>query len=146
MQSSARDSYLEAQVLTATPQRLRLLLLEAAVRFTRQLQEALSEERTSDAVLASDRARQIVAELLGSVERDGTELTQRVIAIYAYLYQRLANAAADGDSESLREIIDLLEYECETWRLVCGQSAAGCSDALRQDESAVSPGSLLLDA
>ena len=36
MQQPAHESYLEAQVMTATPQKLRLMLIEGAIRFARQ--------------------------------------------------------------------------------------------------------------
>ena len=36
MDSNARDTYLETQVKTATPQKLQLMLVEGAIRFAHQ--------------------------------------------------------------------------------------------------------------
>src|SRR5690606_27008022 len=123
--SSARDTYLEGQVLTATPQRLRLMLLDAAVRYVRQAQAAWSEQNVGAALEFGERARAILSELTGAIRRDDTELTRRVLALYTYLYQSLATALLEQNPEPLSRIAELLDYERETWRQVCEQLAQG---------------------
>jgi hypothetical protein len=60
------STYLESKVLTAAPQRLQLLLIEGAIRFGRQAEEAL---RNADRVAASSsllRTIDIIGELLAA--------------------------------------------------------------------------------
>lgn len=121
MHSEARDAYLENRVLTAPPQRLRLMLIEGALRFSRQT--LLHWERGEhDAGLAAlGRARSIVTELMSSIQPDGSPLSRQVAAIYLFLYRALAEAAIDRNSQQVREAIEVLAIEHETWRLVCEQ-------------------------
>jgi len=106
MNSSARDAYLENQILSAAPQQLRLMLIDGAIRFAPML----------------SRARGIVGELMSSITPDGSELTRRVAGIYLFLFQTLAQAGVERDSRRVREAIEVLAYDRETWRRVCNQS------------------------
>jgi len=121
MDSAARDSYLEAQIMTATPQRLRLLLIEAAIRFSRQTLKLWQEEKDEEAVESIIRARSIVTELLSSIKPDQTKLTRKVAGVYLFLFKTLTDAQQRRDSNLVEEAIGILEVERDTWRFVCEQ-------------------------
>jgi flagellar protein FliS len=125
MQSEARDAYLENQILSAPPHRLRLMLIEGAQRFCRQaLQQWQCGE--GEAGLASlGRARGVVSELLSSVQPEDSPLARRVAGIYLYLFRTLAEAALDKNEQQVCEVIEVLDIERETWRLVCEQASTG---------------------
>ncbi|MDX1947986.1 MAG: flagellar export chaperone FliS [Pirellulaceae bacterium] len=155
MYSATLDAYLETQVNTATPQKLRLMLLDAALRHARQtaLRWEAGEFDTAQDSLA--RCRDIVGELLAGVRSDGTPLTSQVAAVYCFLLQSLTAAQAGRDSARLAEAIELLETERETWRLVCEQlpdrpTASPAMDARLHEELAPAllptRSELLLDA
>ena len=84
MTLSAADSYLETRVLTATPQRLRLMLIEEALRRVRVAGEALAAGRTMEGAIACSRAREIVSELIAGIHPDGNDVAKRVLGIYLY--------------------------------------------------------------
>ena len=119
MEASAHDSYLEAQVTTGTPQRLRLMLIEAAIRFSKQTLRFWEEEKNEEALNSLLRARSILTELLSSIRPDKTELTQKVAGVYLFLFNTLTKAQLRRDPQKIQETIDVLEVERETWRLVC---------------------------
>jgi flagellar protein FliS len=119
MTTSARDSYLETQVHTATPQRLRLLLIEGALREARAGQAALAQSRQGDAVLALARCRDMVVELLSGIRDDDTSLVRQTLGIYAYLFSALAEVQQTRDLHQLAGIIRVLEEEQLTWQEVC---------------------------
>jgi flagellin-specific chaperone FliS len=52
MQAESHDTYLASQVMTASPQRLRLMLIEGAIRFGRQAAEAWTRKRFEAAGVA----------------------------------------------------------------------------------------------
>jgi len=121
MQSDARNSYLEAQVLTATPQKQRLMLIDGTMRYVRQAIQFWQEnqdERASEALSAS---REIVAELLASIDIQHDELTQRVASIYVFVFQTLTEAQLRRSVDKLEEVLEVLAIERETWNLVCEQ-------------------------
>src|ERR1700752_4764684 len=114
MDLSARETYLEAQVNTATPQRLRLMLIGGALRQTRAAQAAWQEDRPEAAAEAIIRCRDIVAELLSGIREDGSPLVQQTVGIYAFLFSSLTELQQTRDPHQLAGIIRVLEEEQQT--------------------------------
>ncbi len=119
MHQTARDAYLEAETRTATPQRLRLMLIDGAIRFARLALENWTSERMSpDSYQALVRCRSIITELCGSIKADNP-VAQKVKEVYLFLFRQLAEAPAYNDPQRIRDVIEVLEEERETWRQVC---------------------------
>ncbi len=116
-----RDTYLESQIRTATPQRLRLMLIEGALRFARQADGAWTEPLEAAPMESLRRCRAILAELHGSVRTDTLEVASRVADLYFFLYRQIVVAQADEDRQALADVIRVLEEERTTWQLVCEQ-------------------------
>jgi len=119
MDLAARDSYLETQVMTATPQKLRLMLIEGAIRFARQTLQHWEEENNEEAVDSLIHCRSIVTELVAAIKDDKTELTNKVTGVYLFLFQTLTEAQLRRDQKRVEDAIRVLEVERETWQLVC---------------------------
>jgi len=120
MSPTARDSYLEAQVRTATPQRLRLMLIDGALRFARLAEEAWArDDRREAGHAAITRCRKIVTELFGTIRPGQWPMAGKVAEIYAFLIRKLAEASLSGDTTLVREVIGVLEQERETWHQLC---------------------------
>ena len=99
MPNSARESYLETQVLTATPQRLRLMLIEAALRFGRQAIECWEEQDCrAQRCVALGRCNDILTELHGTIRSDNLAVIEHVKAIYQFLLVQLAKVSESGRS------------------------------------------------
>ena len=81
MNDSIRDKYLETQVNTATPQRLRLMLIEEALRRIRAVHAAFETDRFDAGAAAIGHAREIIAELIGGIHPDETALAKQVLGI-----------------------------------------------------------------
>jgi len=121
MSLSARDAYLETQVLTATPQRLRLMLIEAALRKARVAHQAYEANDKDTSVTAISTCRDIVSELVGGVQPDQSPLAKQVLGIYLFLYSTLVEIGLTLDGQRLRDVIRVLEEERQTWQAVCEQ-------------------------
>jgi flagellar protein FliS len=121
MEQSANESYLEAQVMTATPQKLRLMLIEAAIRFARRTLLLWEEGDNEQALETIIRCRQVVSELLASIRIDDSALTRHVSSLYVFIFRHLTEAQLRRDASHVEEAIRVLEVEHETWRLVCEQ-------------------------
>jgi len=121
MTLSAADSYLETRVLTATPQRLRLMLIEEALRRVRVAGEALAAGRTMEGAIACSRAREIVSELIAGIHPDGNDVAKRVLGIYLYLFSTLTEVSLSSDRNRLNDIARVLDEERQTWQAVCEQ-------------------------
>jgi flagellar protein FliS len=121
MHFSAREAYLETQVATATPQRLRLMLIEAALRRARAAQRAWIDDKSEEAHQALTHCREIMAELIAGIRPEDSPLAKQVLGIYLFLFSAATEAQLTKDSHRLQDIIRILEEERITWQAVCEQ-------------------------
>jgi flagellar protein FliS len=113
------SQYFESQVLTAPPQRLHLMLIEGAIRFGRQAEAALQRGDSVAAATPLLKLIDIVGELLAGVRENTTDLNKRLSDLYLFLFRRASQAKINSDPAPLAELIKLLEFERQTWQLVC---------------------------
>jgi flagellar protein FliS len=114
-----QDEYFESKVMTAPAHKLHLMLIEGAIRFGRQAEAAL---RRGDVEAADEplmRTIDIVGELLVGVREMKTELNTKLAELYLFVFRRVAEAKVNDDANTLADALQLLDYERETWQLVC---------------------------
>ena len=125
-------AYQRTQVLTAGPEQLRLLLLEGAVRFTRQGIEGIRTSNHEAIYVGFSKSRDIVVELMTSIRSDtDATLRSRVQGLYMFIFKLLADASLERDDAKAIKAAELLEYEVETWKLAMAKVAeerAGTDD------------------
>ena len=124
-------SYLESKILTAPPHRLHLMLIEGAIRFGKQAEQSLSRGEQVAAATPLLRMLDIVGEMLAAVREKQSELNQKLSEVYAYLFRGIAVAKINADVAVLGEVLKLLEYERQTWQMLC--------DKLSEQSSAKAP-------
>jgi flagellar protein FliS len=113
------NPYLRTKVMTASPEQLRLMLYDGAIKFCRQAHDAVGRHDLEGMYNALIRAQKIVMELNTSLDHDvDPDLCTRLGALYMYMYRRLVDANLERDNTPITEVIDLLEYERETWLMV----------------------------
>ncbi len=123
------NPYLRTQIMTASPEKLRLMLYDGAIKFTGQARTALEAKRFEESYEALMRAQKIVLELSTSLKRDADpELTDKMSALYTFIYRKLVDANMNRDLAALDEAIKLLHFERDTWRMLMDKLAAedGC--------------------
>jgi len=134
MQSSASESYLVTEVMTATPQKLQLMLIEAAIRSAqraRQNWQAQEEEQAGEAIL---HAQQVVGEMIAALDQEtDSELVKKVAAVYLFVFRSLMEANFRRDENKLDDALRVLEIERATWRQVCDKLGSA-----KQPDSGVS--------
>jgi flagellar secretion chaperone FliS len=110
------SEYLETQVLTASPHRLHLLVVDGALRFAQQALMALEDQNWEAFERALSRSRDCVTELLGGLRDDaGVEVVDSLKALFAYVFRCLAYADPQRDAQLIRDAIRVLELHRETW-------------------------------
>ena len=121
MNHHARDTYLETQIATATPQKLRLIVIEAALRFAQRTAELWTEDQDAEALETLIRCRTAVSELIAGVRAADSPLAQRVLEIYLFVFRTLSLAQQERSIERLNEVIAILEEDRLTWQQLCEQ-------------------------
>ena len=125
MTSSARNSYLETEVLTAPPQKLQLMLIEAAIRFDGQ-RGTSGKPATTRACETLIRAQQIVTELLAGLNHEvAAALSPKGGLRLPVRLPRPGRSQPAPRPAEARRVLRVLEVERETWRQVCEQLGTG---------------------
>jgi len=119
MTHDSTNAYLETEVLTATPQKLQLMMISGAIRFAHQAQRLGENGDTEQAWESLLRCRGIVTQILCGIKTQNQPLLRQVAGIYLYLFRDLTNIQLTGEYHRLAEIIPVLEEERETWRQLC---------------------------
>ena len=115
----AANSYLKTKILTASPQELRLMLYEGAIKFCHQAQQAVTDKNIEESYNCLMRAQKIVLELSTSLNHEvAPELCERLSALYTYIYRLLVDANLQKQVGPIDEAQQLLEYERETWKML----------------------------
>ena len=131
----ARHAYLETQIATAAPQQLRLMLIEGALRLARQTADAWREDRRDEALDILIRCRSIITELISGIRAGSSQLADKVLGIYLFIFQELTRAQLSRDASRMDGVIRVLEEERTTWQELC---AAGSSKQLQTASERIS--------
>ncbi|MDX2017778.1 MAG: flagellar export chaperone FliS [Planctomycetota bacterium] len=118
------NAYLKSRVMSATPEQLRLMLLDGALRFAAQGRDGLAKKDYEASFTGLTGARDILMELITSIRTDvDPELMQRIKALYTFMYSELVSAGLERDPARVDKVIELLTFERETWSLLCDKVA-----------------------
>jgi flagellar secretion chaperone FliS len=120
MHSTARDNYLVTEAMTATPHKLRLMLIDGAIRTgqsARQHRQAGRDEQAGEAIV---RCQEIVTELICGLDpTEQPELVSKIRGVYMFVFRKLTAAHVHNDDGELAQALRILEVERDTWREVC---------------------------
>jgi flagellar protein FliS len=121
--------YLESKILTAPPYRLHLMLIEGAIRFGRQASDALRRGDQPAAAAPLLRVIDIVGEMLAGVRHQSGDLNKRLTDLYWFMFRLASQAKIQSDAEKLAVLLRLLEYERQTWQMLCDKMGGAQSAA-----------------
>jgi flagellar protein FliS len=125
MKNAAGDSYLFTEVMTAPPQKLHLLLLDAAIREGQRAKKHWQDKENEQAGKRIKRAMRIINGIIGGIDSQSkSELVAKLAGVYLFIYRNLTRAFIDADEKKLDEALRVLSVERETWRQVCEKLAA----------------------
>lgn len=135
--ASTANAYLRTKVLSASPAELRLLLIDGAIKFTCQGREALERKEFESAYKGFSQARAILIELITTIKpTPDPALAERVRALYTFIYSQLAEGGLSKDLGKIDKVIELLQFERETWVLLMAKVAAEQGSAAAHADAA----------
>jgi len=116
MALDVNNPYLRTKVMTASPEELRLMLIDGCLRFLRQGLEAMESKDYEGQFESLCSAKNIILELMTSMKHEAApELCARLDALYTYMFKQVTEGGFERDGEKVREVISLMDYERETW-------------------------------
>jgi len=122
--TAARQAYTASSVLTASPERLVVMLYDGAVRFLRQSAAAMRSQNREAALVGIQRAEAIINQLNTSLDMSQGEVSTRLRSIYLFSKRHLSEALIERDPGKIDDVIRLLADLRGAWEQVAGQAAA----------------------
>ncbi len=136
MPDAASSEYLRTQVMTASPAKLRLMLLDGALKFANQALMGYESKDLEASSSAASQCRDIVIELATGLNTEADpQLAERMQSVFMFIYRELVEVSFTRDIARLGKAIELLEYERETWALVMERAGGGAGEG-GQDRTA----------
>lgn len=125
MAANIDNPYLRTKVLTASPAELRVMLVEGAIRFCRQGRDGIAAKNHEETFNGLSQAKAIIMELINALRPEvDRNLCDKLSGLYTYMYTRLIEANLEKSVDLVDEVVRLLEYERDTWRMVVEKLAA----------------------
>lgn len=116
MPMDVNNPYFRTKVLTASPEELRLMLLDGFLRFTRDGRDAIEKKNYEGVYENFTNARNILVELMNGLRHDiAPDLCARLHGLYIYMFNKLIEGSFEKDVSKVDEVIRLMEFERETW-------------------------------
>lgn len=117
--------YQQAQVDTASPERLLLMLYEGMIRFLNTGRKAIVERKPDIAHHNLVRAQDILVELMATLNmKDGGEIAQNLFDLYDYLNGRLTQANLEKSVGIVDEVLGFVRDLHEAWIVAAKNVAA----------------------
>ena len=123
--NAGANTYLRTKVFTAAPEELRLMLIDGCIKFARQGREGLASRDFEASYTGFSKCRAILLELMTSMRPEhDPDLCARLTSLYTFLFNHLVAGAHEKDLTKIDKVIDLLEYERQTWTMLIAKMAA----------------------
>lgn len=128
------DAFLRQEVESATPAKLRWLLLQKAYGLTLAVQDlwrqGLAEEAKQWVILIQD----IFTELLEGIVDPKHELARQQSDLFVFLNKLLLLSCQTQDTNAMKHLAEILEIEKDTWEMLVRREVSGISSAQTQLE------------
>ncbi len=110
------DEFIRADVMTASPYRLHLIVIDGALHHARATLQALEHRDFDASHTSSNRAREFVGEMLSGLRTEpAPELVSLVKDYFLHVQKNLVFADLLQDIEAAKKAVSLLEGYRETW-------------------------------
>lgn len=114
--NGADDEYLRTKVMTASPYRLHLMVIEAMLRHCRKALKAIDDADFETSHTETARAREFCAEVLSGIRNDAApELAANVKDYFLHVQKYLFMADMQQNRTAAEKAIELLEGYRESW-------------------------------
>lgn len=110
------NTYRKTEILTASPEKVLLLLYEGAIRFNKLALQAIDTENSTDRAKYIGRTQEIINELNASLKKEmDQELYTHLVSLYHYITEKLVLANQTGEKTPLIEVTKILETLYSGW-------------------------------
>jgi flagellar secretion chaperone FliS len=131
------DAFLRQEVESASPAKLRWLLLQKAHGLTISIRELWLQNRADEAVQWMILTQDIFTELLEGIVDPKHELAKQQSDLFVFLTKLLIVAGQTQDLHTLESVTEILEIEKDTWEMLVRREFTGTSSKQSQHDDGV---------
>ncbi|QDV26556.1 flagellar export chaperone FliS [Aureliella helgolandensis] len=124
-----QNPYLQQEVLTASPLRLRWMLINRAEELCRLVAQLWQQDNLSEAAGWLLRIREILGELLDGVTDKSNPASASISDFYVFLLRCIGEVELSQDRLQLKTLEELLHIEAETWQMVIQNNSENAPEA-----------------
>ncbi len=128
------DVFLRQEVESASPAKLRWLLLQKAHGLTIAIRDLWLQNRAEEAVQWMILTQDIFTELLEGIVDPKHELAKQQSDLFVFLTKLLIVSGQTQDAHTLESVTEILEIEKDTWEMLVRRELTGASVTQSQDD------------
>lgn len=113
--NSGYSVYKSNSINHASKPQMLLMLVDGAVKFSKNAQIALDEKDYSSANEALIRVQDIFGELMVSLDKSSGKWAEDLFALYVYIKNKLIEVNIKKDSDGMRELMPLIIEIRDMW-------------------------------
>ena len=115
-QANAYNAYKNNSVMTASPNKLVIMLYDGAIKNLKLAEMAIEEKQIEKVNNYIIKAQNIIAEFMTTMNFEaGGDIAKDLYQLYEYMYNRLIRANIDKDIIAIAEVKKYLEELRDTW-------------------------------
>ena len=123
-QNPSANAYLRTQVMTASPERLQLMLYEGAIRFSEHAKQAIADGDIEAAHHNLLRAQRIITELISALRPEvDAALCENMASLHSFVYRCLIQANMERDVQAVEDALRILYIQRDTWQALIAKAA-----------------------
>jgi flagellar secretion chaperone FliS len=111
------SQYQKTQITTASREKILLMLYEGAIRFTKQAEASLKQNKVAEKGRYISKATAILSELMATLDfKVGGQLAVDLENLYVFMIDKLIEGNINNDMECLATVENLLLTLYEAWK------------------------------
>jgi flagellar protein FliS len=117
--AASPNAYRESAVLTASKERLVVMLYDGACRFLEQAATAMRAGDIGGTHVKLRRGEAIISHLQNTLDMEQGEIAKNLLVIYLFCRRHLNRARVERDPRKIDDVIRLLAQLREAWDAIC---------------------------
>lgn len=114
--SNPYQKYKQTQVVSASREKILLMMYEGAIKFTKKAMIAIEQKNIPERCTAIGRAYDIITELNNTLDHKvGGDVAKNLEQLYMYITDQYTKANIGGQVEPLQNALKILETLYEGW-------------------------------
>jgi flagellar protein FliS len=117
--AASPNAYRESSVLTASRERLVVMLYDGACRFLGQAAAAMRAGDIGATHVKLRRAEAIISHLQNTLDMEQGDIPRHLLTIYLFCRRHLNRARVEKDPAKIEDVVRLLTQLRDAWDAIC---------------------------